>query len=254
MERTGIGRRPWRRLDSRWDDVARWRIHTRVRTVAGDDAPWVVLVHGLGVSSRYLAPLALALGERFRVAVPDLPGHGRTPRRGAALGLAEQVDVLRAWSDAVGIERPYLVGNSYGCQLVLELAGQPGMRSRGLLLVGPTMDPAAPTAAGQLLRLLRDAPLEPLSLVALVVAEHLHRPSQAIRELRSGLDHDIESAARRVQSSTTVVRGARDRVAPRPWVERLAGWLPHGRAIELPSGAHAVHVSHPEQVAALVDA
>ena len=46
------------------------------RTVG--DGPPVVLVHGYGVSSAYLLPLARALAGRCAVYVPDLPGHGRS--------------------------------------------------------------------------------------------------------------------------------------------------------------------------------
>lgn len=250
--RLDLASRPWRRLDSCWHDVAPWRVHSRVVTRAPADAPWAVLVHGLGVSGRYLAPLALALAPRFRVAVPDLPGHGRTSLRGSPLGIADQANVLRRWLTAVGIEQPLLVANSLGCQVVLQHAADTG-DLRGLLLVGPTMDPAAPTPLRQVARLLRGAVHEPMSLIALVAAEQLHRPAQGLHELGSGLGHDLAAVAGRVSAPTLLVRGARDRVAPPNWVRQLAGWLPRGEVVDLPVGAHAVHATHPRHVAALVD-
>lgn len=249
-----VASRPWRRLDGRWHDVAGWRVHSRVLTrLAPPGAPWAVLVHGLGVSGRYLAPLAVALAPRFRVAVPDLPGHGRTDRSGPSLGVEAQAEVLRQWLDTVGIERPHLVANSFGCQVVVALAAQHDVDLRRLVLVGPTMDPAAPTAVGQGGRLLLGAGHEAPALIVLVALEWLHRPTQSIHELRAGLAHDLEDAARRVTVPVTVVRGARDRVAPRAWVDQLASWLSDACVVDLPVGAHAVHVSHPRWVASAVD-
>lgn len=245
---------PWRRLQSCWHQVEGRRLHGRfLSDLAPAAAPWVVLVHGLGVSSRYMSPLALALAPRYRVAVPDLPGHGRTARHGPTLDVPQQADVLGSWLGVAGIERPHLVANSLGCQIVLRLAGSRRIELAGLTLVGPTMDPAAPTVMGQTLRLLRDAALEKPWLVALVAAEQLHRPAQAIRELASGLRLDTESCARRVTTPTTVVRGARDPIAPRSWTQQLAQWLPNATAVNLSVGAHAVHATHPHRIAALVD-
>src|SRR5215217_647908 len=67
-----------------WTDVPTLGCRVHARTWAGSPgeqrAP-VVLVHGLGLSSRYLAPLGrrlAALGHR--VLAPDLPGFGRSPK------------------------------------------------------------------------------------------------------------------------------------------------------------------------------
>lgn len=38
--------------------------------------PPVVLVHGLGLSHRYMIPLAEHLAQRYQVWLPDLPGFG----------------------------------------------------------------------------------------------------------------------------------------------------------------------------------
>ena len=51
-------------------------IHT---WTAGEGDP-VVLVHGFGVSGRYMLPLAEALARWFSVFVPELPGNGRSEK------------------------------------------------------------------------------------------------------------------------------------------------------------------------------
>jgi 2-hydroxy-6-oxonona-2,4-dienedioate hydrolase len=59
--------------------VADLRVHYRISTCpVPAERPPVVLVHGYGMSSRYMAPLAEALACDFQVYAPDLPGFGRS--------------------------------------------------------------------------------------------------------------------------------------------------------------------------------
>ena len=61
-------------LNHEWTDVGGMRMHARVSTrLLPSDAPGIVLVHGIGVSGRYLVPTAVRLATTFRVYVPDLP-------------------------------------------------------------------------------------------------------------------------------------------------------------------------------------
>ena len=243
----------WRRLVSRRHDVGPWRIHSRqLADRAPADAAWVVLVHGLGVSGRYMSPLALELSTRFRVAVPDLPGHGRTAARGRRLGVRDMAAVLACWMDVAGIGGAHLVGSSLGCQVAMQVAADGQVPVARLVLVGPTMDPAASSPVRQLGRLVHGAPHEPVSLVLLAVGEQLRRPRQAWHALRTGLAHPVEAVARQVDRPTVLVRGAADHVAPSSWLEQLSTWLPDAEVVELPTGAHGVHYARPDLVAALL--
>ena len=106
-----------------------------------------VLVHGLGLSSRYLIPLGRRLGALgYDGLAPDLPGFGRSPRPAgtswpAAPNVREQTEQLLAWMDAAGIDRAVLFGNSMGVQVAVELAVRHPERVASLILEGPTPDP-----------------------------------------------------------------------------------------------------------------
>src|SRR5690606_28182629 len=58
------------------------------------EPPVVVLVHGVGVSSRYLVRLARALSGDAVVVAPDLVGFGASPRADEPLTIGEHADVL----------------------------------------------------------------------------------------------------------------------------------------------------------------
>lgn len=65
-----------------------------------------------------------------------------------------------------------LLGGSFGCQVVVDAVVRRPCRNAGLVLVGPVVDPAARGFVRQLLRWLRNAPHERLSMAALNLADY----------------------------------------------------------------------------------
>jgi pimeloyl-ACP methyl ester carboxylesterase len=210
----------------------------------------VVLVHGLGVSSRYMAPTGRLLADEFPVYAPDLPGFGRSERPRSTLRIEGLAESLVAWMDAAELASASLLGNSLGSQIIVEAALRHPQRVARLVLVGPTMDPEARTAYRQVLRLIRDVPYERLSLATVVAWDYLTcGPLRLWRTLRFALQDPIEEKLPSVVQPTLVVRGGNDPIAPQQWAESMVGLLPKGRLIVIPEGAHAVNYSTPEPLA-----
>ena len=72
----------------------------------------IVLLHGLGVSSRYMLPTADRLATRYDVFVPELPGFGASDKPQHSLGIPALADLLSMWLEAVGIPQAVFLGNS----------------------------------------------------------------------------------------------------------------------------------------------
>src|SRR5215216_3027032 len=245
------GRRPDTRLRETWRRVGGWAVHG---CEAGDGPP-LVLVHGLGVSGRYLLPIARTLAGRFRVVVPDLPGFGLSTRPRRPLRLDELSETLDRLADAIGFRRATFLANSYGCQVVKRLAVTHPERVERLVLVGPTVDDSARDPVRQAARLLVDGYHEPRSLVAIVLSDYLRAgPVTVATGAAEALRHRIEDDARRVAAPALVVRGARDPLVPQPWVERLTAAFRAGELHVIAGAPHAAHFTHPDVVAALVTA
>jgi pimeloyl-ACP methyl ester carboxylesterase len=123
------------------------------------------LVHGLAVSHRYLMPLAARLAGHHPVHVVDLPGFGLSGEPGRVLDVAEHADHLADWLAAAELPPVAVLGNSFGCQVAVDLAVRYPDRVCGLVLVGPTMDLSARTASRQNPALAaRHRPRDPLQL------------------------------------------------------------------------------------------
>jgi 2-hydroxy-6-oxonona-2,4-dienedioate hydrolase len=220
--------------------------------MAGDGPP-VVLVHGLGVSGRYMLPLAQSLAERCSVLAPDLPGYGRSEKPTAPLGISELASALAGCLDALGLERAAFVANSMGCQVLTELAVRFPERVGPLTLIGPTVDPKQRLARRQLLGGLRDSAREPLSLLALAAHDQSRMGARALlATLRSALADHIEHRLPLIEQPTLVLRGEKDGFVSADWAEQVAALLPRGRLVVVPREPHAVHYTRPDLVADIV--
>jgi len=225
----------------------------RVRAVVAGSGRPVVLVHGYGVSGRYMLPLARVLALSALCAyVPDLPRHAGRDGRGAGFGIGELADALGAWVEAVGLARPAFVANSMGCQIVTDLAARRPEQVGPMVLVGPTVDPARRGARRQLAGALRDAAREPLSLVALAVRETGAGIGPLLSTARSALADRIEERLPLLEQPTVVVHGDADGFLGGDWAERVASLLPRGRLVVVPGESHAVHYTRPRLVARIV--
>lgn len=88
----------------------------------GGTGPPLVLVHGLGGAAENWVDLAPRLLERYRVLVPDLPGHGESGPGRWEPTLAGFAAAVQACAHAELSEPAVVVGHSLGGQIALELA------------------------------------------------------------------------------------------------------------------------------------
>lgn len=228
------------------------RIHARVGGLGHPGVP-IVLVPGIGVSGRYFVPLARRLLRRRPTLAIDLPGAGKSSRPPRALSIPQLADSLAAWLDAVGIAHAELVGNSMGCQVLVDLASRAPARIDSLVLTSPTVDPQARTGPEQIERLIEDIPREPLSLLPIIAYDYLRfGPARFVETGRFALEDRPEDKLPLVEAPTVVVRGDQDPLVPQRWAEEAAALLPHGRLVVLQGEPHACHYSAPDRVAQII--
>ena len=241
--------RPAQGFASRRVPVAGIRLHIRSRTGRPAGRPWVLL-HGLAVSHRYLMPTAAAL-PAGPVHVPDLPGFGLSDKPHRVYDAAEHAAVIARWMDAEGIEDAYLLGNSFGCQVAVELAVYRPDLVSALVLVGPTADPAAATAGGQICRWLRDLLSEDPRQTSILAADLADaKPRRVLLTLRHCVRHHVENRLPLVQAPVLFLRGRYDPIAPVSWLHRAAALVPDARTGEVPRAAHNAVTTAGEEVAA----
>jgi len=229
--------RPAAGFTSTYTSVAGLRLHARTRLEPPAAGPAWVLLHGLAVSHRYLMPTAAALPGR--VYVPDLPGFGLSAKPRRAYDPVEHAHVVAGWMDAHELAGAALLANSFGCQVAVELAVRRPDLVSALVLVGPTVDPAAPSPAGQAGRFLRDLAYEDPQQVRFLARDlRAAGLSRVLRTLRHSTRHPMARRLPLVTAPVLVVRGEHDTIAPAPWVQRAAALTAGGRTATVPRAAH----------------
>jgi len=230
---------------STWTEVQGLQMHARrAITAPAPGAASIILVHGLGVSSRYMIPTLRLLSAAWDVTAPDLPGFGLSDRPRHTFTLAELASRLADWMSAVGLARAVLLGNSLGCQVITTLASVHPERVRAAVLVGPTMDPSAASPARELARLLLDGPRERPSEAWLALGDYRRAGTRRIwQTLVEALGAPVADQLRSMQMPTLVVRGGRDPIVSASWAQQVADLLPAGRLVVLPDAPHAANYS-----------
>lgn len=111
-------------------------------TIARNEKPKLLLIHGITSSHAMWAGNLPALRERFDLIAPDLIGHGRTTAAWSGNSVDEQVRHIVSILDSLRITEPvFVVGNSYGGAIAANFAEQHPDRARGLVIYdGPASD------------------------------------------------------------------------------------------------------------------
>jgi pimeloyl-ACP methyl ester carboxylesterase len=221
------------------------RIHASVpkrkaRTDGGGGTAFI-LVHGIGVSHRYMFRLHRALADTADTYSVDLPEFGGTPKPGRQLSVGDYAGFLLAALDELGVTSCVLVGHSMGAQFVLEAAmRQPG-RVTKLVLMGPVVDPQRRTALRQARDLTTDfAFFESASSNLIVFTDYLRcGPRWYLKELPVMMAYRLEDRIRGLRVPVLVLRGEKDPVAARGWCQELAA-AAAGEYVEVPGCGHVV--------------
>ncbi|WP_170223155.1 alpha/beta fold hydrolase [Nonomuraea turkmeniaca] len=214
----------------------------------------VVCVHGAGVSSRELLPFVDALGERHDVWAIDLPGFGASDKPDRPLTLSALADVVAAWVDQAGLERPCLLGASFGCQVVVDVAVRHPEAAAALVLAGPTVDPRGRSPWRLVGQWLRNARGESPRMTPLNIADYRDAGLRGVlAAFGESIRDRIEDKLTHVSVPTLVLRGGRDRMVPQPWAEEVTRLLPYGRLVVMEGLPHMTPYRDPGGVARCVE-
>jgi len=115
----------------------------RVHALTMGDGPDVVLIHGASGNLRDMThSLAPRLADRYRVTVFDRPGLGYTDRiNQSGATIRQQAELLSDAARQLGIEKPVVLGHSYGGAVALAWAVH---RPNHIAALVPLSAPAKP--------------------------------------------------------------------------------------------------------------
>jgi pimeloyl-ACP methyl ester carboxylesterase len=229
---------------------------------AGDH---LVFLHSAG-GLRTFTPELEALSKRFTVTAPLLPGFGST----GVDHLHEDVQklVFFGWDfiDALGIERPILVGHSFGGMMAAEMAATEPSRVKKLVLIAPAglyhkdypmLDVWATTPENLMKAAFHDPnsdaakafatpPSDHQALVDAIVAQ-ANALAMASRFLYPNGDRGLSERLYRIKAPTLLLWGESDRIVPPQHADEFKRLLTGATSVKIQRIAGAGHVMFPEQ-------
>ncbi|WP_433727629.1 alpha/beta fold hydrolase [Actinoplanes sp. CA-051413] len=215
----------------------------------------LVHVHGFAVSGSYLLPTAKALANRATTFVPDLPGYGRSPGWGHALGIPSLARLLLEVLEALDVGPVILVGNSMGGPVCLEVAHSAPAHVAGVVLCSPAGGMYNQPLSRAVVQLARDVRRESPRMVPVVLPDYLHfGPVNALQLFGELVRFPSLERVLRTPVRTLAVIGSRDPLMPPPSRVREVGRLapPHVTIAVIRGAAHAMNFSHPRELAHLI--
>lgn len=232
-----------------WVDANGLRIHSLISVDSvPPDAPTVV--HGSVFSGRYMIPTARELTRDCRVYVPDFPGFGDSDKPEKVLDVPELADALASWMPANGLKRASLLGNSFGCQVIADLALRYSDFVESAILQGPTTPPDERSWFWQFIRWRQNQRYNPPELGDITRGDYrkcgLRR---MVRSFQEQITDRIEDKAPHIRGRVLVVRGEHDPIANHRWCEDIARLCPRGQLAVIPDVAHTLCYTAPVQLA-----
>ncbi len=250
--------------------------HGPVGLVELGEGPTLVLLAGVGATSRIWGELPRRLARRFRVLAPDNRGVGAS-RGGGRFTLEGAADGVAAVLDALGIERAGLLGASMGGTVALATACRHPRRVAAMVLASCTA--RLDRHGRRMLELLRalllhlPPPVVGEALMALAFAPPFQESHPGFVDTAAGLygldpedvggtlaqlEHllqgfDLTVAARSCRVPALVLAGTRDPLVAVEATRALAAALPRARLLEFADAGHSVLAEAGESALAEVE-
>ncbi len=216
----------------------------------------LVFVHGAGDSHLLWNGQLAAFADVTRAIALDLPGHGRSHGAGRAT-ILDYALTVRAFLDALKIDRAILVGNSMGGAIAQSLAVEFPARVVGLALVGTG---AKLRVAPQFLQGLATD----FETTARVLVENYFAPNASPHLRAKSLEQlvrtgsivafgdfaacdtfDLRERIPTISAPTLVLCGAQDKMTPPRASEYLAQHIPRAQLVILPDAGHLPMLEQP---------
>ena len=230
--------------------------------------PAILILHGWGRGSDSWSKVQISLASQgYCVAVPDLPGFGKSMPPQTAWGVKEYMEFTRKFADAVGFQNFFLVGHSFGGQIAALFAATHTERLGGLILAAAAVIRRKPEPRQRVLRFIAKAgnvilapwPLssfQPLARKILyrVLGSHDHIYSQGIMKkvhekvVREDMSHILSAIA----CPTLVVWGDGDSVTPLEDGRTIQNMVPGASLAVLPGVSHRISNDAPERLSEII--
>lgn len=244
----------------------------RIAYVRAGEGPPVVLLHGGIEDSRAWRLQVDALANEFTVLAWDAPGCGRSSDVPESWRMPDYADALASWLQGIGIQRPHVLGLSWGSSLALELYRRHPHIPASLILASAYAGWAGSLSAGETAARLQgilamaDVPIDELlqawpGMFASRASPELRTELTAVWADNSGrrkpggyramahsmAEADLRDVLPRIQVPTLLLYGELDERSPPTVAHDLHARIPSSRLVVIEGAGHLANVEAPAE-------
>lgn len=178
----------------------------------------IVYLHGWGQNIQMMEPIAKPLEKTHRLIILDLPGFGISDEPETAWELNDFVEMLKELMKKLNIDKPSLIGHSFGGKISLLYASKYEVNKLMLLASPYKVKIKKPSMKVKILKKL--ATLPGLGNIAEKMKKHLgstdyKNASPTMREiLVKHVNTDLTEDAKKITCPTFIIWGTNDEAVP----------------------------------------
>ncbi len=182
------------------------------------DGQPIIYLHGWGQNIAMMEPIAKPFEETHRLIILDLPGFGISDEPETAWTLDEYVDMLHELLKKLNIDKPNLIGHSFGGKISLLYASKYEVNKLILLASPYKVKIKKPSLKVRILK--KAATLPGVGKIAEQMKKHIgstdyKNASPIMREiLVKHVNTDLTEDAKKIKCPTFIIWGTNDEAVP----------------------------------------
>lgn len=231
----------------------------------GRGYPAIIFLHGFFMDSRMFEKQLPDLQLKYRVICMDIRGFGRSKSNNKSFSLYDLVNDVIKLADHLKIKQFIICGMSMGGYIALRACIRVPKRIIGLILIGTQIGQDNKETVSKYVYIrdnwnkidIRKKTID--QLLPIIVGENLtdtsfwrnvwmsHSYEGIYNSMNAMLKRDdIKEKVKRINIPTLILHGEDDCGIPVNAAVELAETLKYSRLIKIPSGNHAVNITHPK--------
>jgi len=226
-------------------------IETHLFEAGPTSAPALLYLHGTFLGNLWLE-FHQTLSQRFHLFAPDIPGFGLTGRPDWMRDMSDYILYFRDLLDALGLEKPMVIGHSLGGWMAAELVVWYPERVKKLVLSNSVGIRVKGTPIAHIFAMnpqellgvsfdnfLAAMPLMPTEMnVDYLLSYYRQRTTLAALAWNPGYDPKLERRLQRVNCPTLIIWGQNDRLVPVAYADAFHRLIANSEMVKLEGTGH----------------
>lgn len=218
----------------------------------GEGEQEIFFLHGWQQNSKSFLPLVPFLYRQFKLYLLDLPGFGKTPLSANLSSSADYARLVSQWLQKKQINKPVVVGHSFGGKVAALLASQYPKELDKLILIAPSGIPH-PRWWYPLSAKIPPKVKQKLKPITKIVASRDFKEAGPLQPiLKNIVQEDLRPVFANIRVSTLIIWGKADQELPLVDGQEINRLIPNSQ-LKIISAGHFPFWDQPKKTAQIIN-